>query len=106
MKKNLFEIKTEEVQRILSLHEERTKSQYLNIMEQSKAALGSKENPFTDKSLLPDVGKLIREIDGFVDTQNLSYVLAILKKYANKFAVDPTDVTKVKLVPDASVTLI
>ena len=29
MKKNLFEIKSEEVQRILSLHESRTKSQYL-----------------------------------------------------------------------------
>jgi len=29
MKKNLFEIKSEEIQRILSLHESRTKSQYL-----------------------------------------------------------------------------
>ena len=34
MKKNLFEIKTEEVQRILSLHEERSKTQYLNIISE------------------------------------------------------------------------
>ena len=34
MKKNLFEIDTEEVQRILSLHEERSKTQYLNIISE------------------------------------------------------------------------
>jgi len=34
MKKNLFEIDTEEVQRILSLHEERTKSQYLTVINE------------------------------------------------------------------------
>jgi hypothetical protein len=34
MKKNLFEIDTEEVQRILSLHEERSQNQYLNIISE------------------------------------------------------------------------
>lgn len=58
MKKNLFEIKTEEVQRILSLHEERTKSQYLNIMEQVAAApyiqyITSKENCLKDNRCVP-----------------------------------------------------
>ena len=99
MKKNLFEIKTEEVQRILSLHEERTKSQYLNIMEQSKGTLGSKENPLQDKDLSKDVDVVVDEIDGTVNLENLKMILATLKKYQNKFAVDPTDVTKVKLVP-------
>ena len=99
MKKNLFEIKSEEIQRILSLHESRTKSQYLNIMEQSSAAKGTYENPFNDEDLIPDVDKLISEIDGWVDSENLNYVLAIVTKYVNKYAIDPTDVTTTKIIP-------
>ena len=34
MKKNLFEIKSEEILRILSLHEESTKKQYLNVLNE------------------------------------------------------------------------
>ena len=43
MKKNLFEIKSEEIQRILSLHESRTKSQYLT------------EAPLTSLTLSADI---------------------------------------------------
>ena len=34
MKKKLFDIESDEVKRILSLHEERTKNQYLNIINE------------------------------------------------------------------------
>ena len=58
MKKNLFEIKTEEVQRILSLHEERSKTQYLNLIEQVASApyieyVTSKQNCLTDGRCVP-----------------------------------------------------
>ena len=54
MKKNLFEIKTEEVQRILSLHEERSKTQYLNIISEQdsqKYTVQSKEYFLTNNTI-------------------------------------------------------
>ena len=89
MKKNLFEIKTEEVQRILSLHEERSKTQYLNIiseqdnknssyvldqdqvLQQSNALVrcdyyvlkGAKFEPTTDPSIIRAKGAKVNKYD-------------------------------------------
>lgn len=43
MKKNLFNIESDEIKRILSLHEERTKNQYLNIISEQSATPKSNE---------------------------------------------------------------
>lgn len=61
MKKNLFEISTDEVQRILSLHESRSKSHYLNIVEQSGPAqyITSKRNCFDNSRCVPEKTKFV-----------------------------------------------
>jgi hypothetical protein len=88
MKKNLFEIKSEEVLRILSLHESRTKSQYLNIMEQATGDKGSYDNPYTSDEIQAEVDTIVDLIDGYTSETDLRKIYTILTKYQNKVALN------------------
>ena len=94
MKKNLFEINSGEVQRILSLHESRTKSQYLNIMEQSTGDKGSYDNPYTSNEIQAEVDVIVDLIDGYTSEDDLKKILTILSKYQNKVALNDDNPTK------------
>ena len=93
MKKNLFEIKSEEIQRILSLHESRTKSQYLTEAALTSVTLsadltidsvGGKDNPGGDDLKLfkgttftvQDAGNLVSQE---VDYQIVGYITGYQK---------------------------
>ena len=66
MKKNLFEIKSEEILRILSLHEESTKKQYLNVLNEQNVSFNDYDysNVLTMKDkILPQEFTTNREIE-------------------------------------------
>ena len=88
MKKNLFEISSGEVQRILSLHESRTKSQYLNIIEEATGAKGSYDNPYTSDEIQTEVDEIVDTIDGFTTMSQVKDILDTLMKYQNKVAIN------------------
>lgn len=89
MKKNLFDVDSNEIKRIINLHEERSKSQYLNLTEASNK--GSYENPYTDVELQPAVDTLVTKLDGATLKMELQTVLTTLEKYKGKVAVDKSD---------------
>ena len=78
MKKNLFEISTEESQRILSLHESRSKSQYLNIINETVYAKGSYENPYEDSYIQSAVDVIVDTIDGYSNDGDMGSILSRL----------------------------
>lgn len=63
MKKNLFEIKTEEVQRILSLHEERSKNQYLTVINEQD---NKSSNVVLDADYILTQGNQLKKGDYYV----------------------------------------
>lgn len=63
MKKNLFEIKTEEVQRILSLHEERSKNQYLTVINEQD---NKSPNVVLDADYILIQGNQLSKGDGYL----------------------------------------
>ncbi len=89
MKRNLFEVDSNEIKRILTLHEERSKTQYLNIISEG-AAKGTYENPYTDAELQIVVDDLVDELDLAAYEKDLQQIKNTLVKYAGKVAVDNT----------------
>lgn len=97
MKKTIFDVDSNEINRILNLHEKSNKSQYLNLITESSNK-GSYENPYQDWEIQKDVDIIVDNLDGASYENDLKEILNILKKYVGKIAVDKSDYYKPKLM--------
>ena len=88
--KKLYFLNEEESIRILNLHKDATKRQY--ITENNKKLItegtGAYNSPLTDEDLESDVDSLVTELDGWVDDDNIENVYDIIKKYLTLFALN------------------
>ena len=103
--KNLFEIDSDEIKRILSLHETSTKQQYLNILteqisQNNKKAFGKKgtfDNPYTDADLQKwPVDWMVDTLDGYSNKGDLENLYRYLQAFKGKVALVDTGAKKVK----------
>ena len=88
--KKLYFLNEEESNRILNLHKDATKRQYLteNNKKLITEGTGAYSSPLTDEDLDSDVNSLVIELDGWVDDDNIENVYDIIKKYLNLFAIN------------------
>ena len=88
--KKLYFLNEEESIRILNLHKDATKRQYIteNNKKLITEASGAYNSPLTDEDLESDVDSLVTELDGWVDDDNIENVYDIIKKYLTLFALN------------------
>ena len=88
--KKLYFLNEEESIRILNLHKDATKRQYIteNNKKLITEATGAYNSPLTDEDLESDVDSLVTELDGWVDDDNIENVYDIIKKYLTLFALN------------------
>ena len=88
--KKLYFLNEEESKRILKLHKDATKRQYLteNNKKLITEGTGAYDNALTDDDLRPDVDTLISEISGWVDDDNITEIYGLIKKYSTLFAIN------------------
>lgn len=118
--KNIFNVESDETKRILSLHENSTKKQYLNVLnvsesfneyiaddkasqlrkQNNKKAFGKKgtwDNPYTDKDLQKwPVDWLVDTIDGYSNKGDLENMYRFLQAFKGKVAIVDTGAKKIK----------
>ena len=88
--KKLYFLNEEESIRILNLHKDATKRQY--ITENNKKLItegtGAYDNPLTDDDLRPDVDILVDELDSMFTSGYVTIVHDLIKKYSTLFAIN------------------
>jgi len=99
--KKLYFLNEEESDRILNLHKDATKKQYLteNNKKLITEGTGTKDDPFTDADLTPDVNTLVNAMDGWVDGEDITEVYGVITKYLTSFAINDDDLSATTVEP-------